>query len=135
MFLDTSALKAVYDVDDEHHPEASALMDSIKARTTEVSSFLTSDYVLDEAITLTRFALNHGKALELADAVLSSKFVRVVYVGKDVFASALEMFRQRDDKEWSFTDCVSFALMESEEVKAAFAFDPHFEQAGFGTMP
>ena len=102
---------------------------------TGVSSFLTSDCVLDEAITLTRLTLNCGKALELADAVLSSKFVRVVYVGKDVFTSALETFRQRDGKEWSFTDCVSFALMKSEEVKAVFAFDPHFEQAGFGTIP
>jgi uncharacterized protein len=134
-FLDTSALKAEFDAEDAHHEEARSMMDRISARKTEISSFLTTDYILDEAITLTRFAHSQAKALELADATLSSKFVQVVYVGEEAFDSGLSLFRQHKDKEWSFTDCVSFALMGSAGVRTAFAFDPHFKQAGFDVVP
>ena len=110
-------------------------MERIRERKTGITSFVTTDYVLDEAITLTRFAHSQEKAVELADATLSSRFTRVVYVGEELFASALKAFRQHGDKEWSFTDCASFALMKAEGVKAAFTFDPHFKQAGFDILP
>ena len=135
MFVDSAALKADYDSGDDHHAEARELMARIQARKTEISSFLTTDYVLDEAITLTRFAHSHGKAVELADATLASRFVRVVYTGEELFSAAKKVFRQRADKEWSFTDCVSFAAMRAEGVRTAFTFDGHFKQAGFDALP
>lgn len=32
------------------------------------------------------------------------------------------------DKGWSFTDCVSYAVIERLRIKKAFAFDRHFRQ-------
>jgi predicted nucleic acid-binding protein len=37
-------------------------------------------------------------------------------------------------KEFSFTDCTSFALMERMRITTAFAFDIHFHQYGRFTI-
>ncbi|MGL5034261.1 MAG: type II toxin-antitoxin system VapC family toxin, partial [Microcystaceae cyanobacterium] len=41
------------------------------------------------------------------------------------------LYRQRIDKEWSLTDCISFVTMERQDILHAFTSDRHFEQAGF----
>jgi uncharacterized protein len=38
---------------------------------------------------------------------------------------------QYDDKNFSFVDCVSFAVMHEHSLSRAFAFYKHFTQAGF----
>ena len=43
----------------------------------------------------------------------------------------MELFDSRPDKLWSLTDCISFVLMQDQNVNAALAADRHFEQAGF----
>ena len=43
---------------------------------------------------------------------------------------AREIFEGFTDKEWSFTDCVSYAVIERLEIEKAFAFDDHFRQFG-----
>lgn len=41
------------------------------------------------------------------------------------------LYRQRSDKEWTLTDCISFALMKRRNITHAFTSDHHFEQAEF----
>lgn len=135
IFVDTSALKAFYDEDDDQHEEARRFMKAVGAKELPVRTFVTSDYVMDETLTLVRFAHSHLKAVELANAIYSSKATRVVFIGEEIFNRALALFTERSDKPWSFTDCVSFSLMKQLDLTTAFAFDPHFEQAGFQTLP
>lgn len=135
LFVDTSAFKAFYDEDDENHGKARRFMDAVASKEVAVRGFITSDYVLDETVTLVRFAHSHSKALEFARTVVSSKATRVLYVGQENFLKALDLFSESSDKEWSFTDCVSFILMRNLNLTTAFAFDPHFQQAGIHTLP
>jgi predicted nucleic acid-binding protein len=135
VFVDSSALKANYDVGDDYHEQAVELMRKIVSRETDISSFVTTDYVLDEAVTLTRFAHSHRKAVELAEAALASKFMRIIFSDKALFSEAMRIFKQHSDKEWSLTDCVSFATMKKLEIRTAFTFDAHFKQFGFLTIP
>jgi len=110
-------------------------MQDTASRKSNVSSFLTTDYVLDEAVTLTRFAFSHSKAVELIDAARSSKFLRIVYSEENLFSEGVEFFRLHSDKEWSLTDCISFAVMKKFSLRMAFTFDAHFKQAGFAIVP
>lgn len=135
VFVDSSALKAVYDSGDDFHSRASELMRKIAARDTDVTGFVTTDYVLDEAVTLTRFAHSHAKAVELAEATMASKFMKVVFCDEELFSEGMETFKRHSDKEWSLTDCVSFAAMKRHGIRKAFTFDAHFKQAGFASIP
>ena len=110
-------------------------MKAIGAKEVPVRTLITSDYVMDETLTLIRFAHSHSKAVEFANAVSASNATKIVFVEEDLYGNALELFTQHADKPWSFTDCVSFALMKHIELTTAFTFDPHFQQAGFQTLP
>ncbi|MFW6111111.1 MAG: type II toxin-antitoxin system VapC family toxin [Thermoproteota archaeon] len=48
---------------------------------------------------------------------------------------AWEIFKKYQDKDFSFTDCTTFAMMEEEALSTAFTFDPHFQQYGFRMVP
>ncbi len=135
MFVDTSAWKAFYDEEDELHEKARGFMRVVSAKEVPVRLLVTSDYVMDETLTLVRFAHSHSKAVEFAKAASSSKAMRLLFVGEEIFNEALGLFSEHKDKEWSFTDCVSFTLMRHLNLTTAFAFDPHFQQAGFQTLP
>jgi predicted nucleic acid-binding protein len=56
-------------------------------------------------------------------------------IDDEVWETAWEMFQAYRDKEWSFTDCTSFVLMQQHHLWQVFAFDHHFEQAGFQLWP
>jgi len=60
-------------------------------------------------------------------------FVAVLNVLADV-ARAWRIFQQYKDKGFSFTDCISFAVMERHKIRAAFAFDEHVRQYGRFTV-
>ena len=135
IFVDTSAWKAFYDEKDDMHGEARDFMKAVAAKEVPVRLLVTSDYVMDETLTLVRFAHSHAKAVEFANAVSTSRAIRLFFAGEETFNKALAMFIEHHDKPWSFTDCISFQLMKQLELTTAFAFDPHFQQAGFQTLP
>jgi len=42
--------------------------------------------------------------------------------------------KDREDKEWGLTDCISFIVMEDHGLTDALTTDEHFEQAGFRAL-
>lgn len=61
--------------------------------------------------------------------------VRSLWLEPEIEKEAWRIFKTHKDKEYSFTDCTSFTLMELHAVKNAFAYDAHFRQYGFITHP
>jgi len=96
---------------------------------------VTTDYVIDEAMTLLRSRRNLKAATSFIDKVRSSNSVKIAWVDASLFEKALTIFRGSERKEWSFTDCASFALMKQLSITEAFAFDMHFEEFGFEVHP
>jgi len=133
IFVDTSAWYALEVEDDENHASALALREEL--RKGRYGALLTSDYILDEVITLLRIRKGVEPSFKFANKVLRSKSVSIIWINGLIFDAALKLLKQRPDKKWSFTDCTSFIIMSQLNVKEAFAFDQNFEQAGFTRVP
>jgi predicted nucleic acid-binding protein len=92
--------------------------------------FLTTEYVVDETVTLLLVRHSHAAAVDLLDTIERSEALRLEWIGPARFHAAGALFRRHADKEWSFTDCVSFVTMRELQVRDAFTTDHHFKQAG-----
>jgi predicted nucleic acid-binding protein len=62
---------------------------------------------------------------------LPAASVTVIRVDPEDERRAEAIIRQYDDKDFSYVDATSFAIMERLGVQHAFAFDRHFVQFGF----
>ena len=100
--------------------------DKLRKGDTAFRTLYTSNYVVDETLTLLRMHCGHGVAVSFRRSLEASKLVRVLWVTEDMEKAAWRIFEKHSDKEYSFTDCTSFALMETEAIRNAFAFDEHF---------
>ena len=58
----------------------------------------------------------------------------VVGFDPKVQQAGFDLYESRLDKDWSLTDCVSFAVMTQRGLTEALTADHHFEQAGFRAM-
>ncbi len=133
IFVDTSAWYAVEVADDVNHEAACKFLAEIASGKHGVS--VTTDYVLDETLTLLRSRRDLASASCFIDKIRKSRSVRVFWIDESLFEKALDVFRKSDCKSWSFTDCTSFALMRDLSVSEAFTFDAHFKEAAFRTLP
>ena len=128
LFVDTSAWLALNDRNDQYHGEA--VSRSAKIRQQKIQ-LVTSEYVLDESITIIRYRVSHRAAVIFGDALMSSTIVSIEDIADVERLKAWALFKKYGDKELSFTDCTSFALMMKLGLQKAFAFDDHFKQIGF----
>jgi predicted nucleic acid-binding protein len=74
---------------------------------------------------------DHADFLALYDSLRSDRRVKMVRLTADLLEKGIERFRNRPDKDWPLTDCISFVVMEEENIREALTGDQHFEQAGF----
>lgn len=133
-FVDTSAFYALEDSDDQHHEEAGEIRRAIKRGDLSVRRLYTSNFVLDETLTLLRMNLGHGHAVDFGERLKESEIVALTRIDEELEERAWEIFKAHGDKKYSFTDCTSFALMEELSVNRTFAFDENFEQYGFSAL-
>jgi predicted nucleic acid-binding protein len=133
IFVDTSAWYAVEVEDDVNHEAACKFLSEIAMG--KRGAAVTTDYVLDETLTLLRSRRTLTSACAFIDKIRKSKSVRVFWIDEDLFERATNIFRKSERKSWSFTDCTSFALMRDLSVSEAFTFDNHFREAGFQLLP
>jgi len=135
LFVDTSAFVALEDEDDKKHKIALNYREKIRREETPFRALYTSNYILDEMFTLLRLKLSHQAAVAFGENLRRSKILRILRVSPTIEENAWKIFKKFSDKDFSFTDCTSFALMEHEAISTAFTFDEHFRQYGFQTVP
>jgi uncharacterized protein len=128
VFVDTSAWLALADKADQYHLTAAEKSMAIKNQKAEL---VTSEYVVDESITIIRYRVSHAAAVTFGDALWKSRLVSVEDVTEQDRQTAWDSFRKYADKSLSYTDCVSFSLMKRLRIRKAFTFDSHFAHMGF----
>lgn len=73
----------------------------------------------------------HQAAVAFLDVLSRSPRLHVEHVTDQLELQALSWLRQRDDREFSFIDATSFAVMRRRSVHDALAFDGDFAAASF----
>jgi uncharacterized protein len=99
------------------------------------SVLVTTDYVIDETLTLIRLRLNLAAAEEWWAQLEGSSRLRWEWIGMARAEKAREVFFHHRDKSYSFTDCTSFVVMKELKLKQALTTDRHFRQMGFEVLP
>ncbi|OGP76463.1 MAG: hypothetical protein A2V86_12650 [Deltaproteobacteria bacterium RBG_16_49_23] len=94
------------------------------------SPLITSDYILDELLTLLKIRESYTIAVAAGKVLTEEKICQIIKITPDDFTRAWHVFIQFSDKGWSFTDCTSKVIMERSGTSIAFSFDEHFEQFG-----
>lgn len=87
--------------------------------------------MIDELATLLGRIAGYHYAADRIDDLYASESIEVLASTRDDEVEAIRWMRKYSDKEISFTDCISFALMRRLGIHAAFTFDRHFRDAGF----
>jgi predicted nucleic acid-binding protein len=128
VFMDTAGFLALWDSGDQHHAAALRLQQELIRKRRH---FLTTEYVADETITLLVMRHSHRAAVDFLDTIERSEALRLEWIDPARFHAAAVAFLKHGDKQWSFTDCVSFAVMHELRIRDAFTTDHHFRQAGF----
>ena len=129
LFVDTSAWFAFVNRGDRDHAKVRRLLAAHAGR------LVTTNFVFDETVTLCARRAGHAAAVRLGEAVLDARLVDLVRVGHEDETRAWDLFRRRSDKDYSFTDCVSFVVMRRLAITRAAALDEDFREEGFLVLP
>ena len=125
IFIDTGAFLALYLKRDQYHRQAAKAFPSLPR------PLATSNHVIDELATLLGRIAGYRFAADRIGDIYDSQSVDVLASTRHDEIDAIQWMRKYADKEISFTDCVSFAMMRRFKIGAAFTFDRHFRDAGF----
>jgi predicted nucleic acid-binding protein len=130
VFIDTSAFYALLDRDDENHRKAkNAWVDLLKNEDTLV----TNNYVLVEAFALIQHRLGIDAVRGFQNDILP--LLNIEFVFPELHRSGVSALLLASRRNLSLVDCVIFEMMRTLEIKMTLAFDPHFKEQGFNTLP
>jgi len=126
IFVDTSFWIASTAVDDDRHEDAKLVLERYGDQ-----ALLTSNHVRGESWTFLGRRYGHRFAVAFLDRLDRSERLSVAFVSEELETQSLRWLGRHDEREYSFVDATSFALMRSLRIKQALAFDGDFEAAGF----
>lgn len=128
VLIDTGAYFALSDRHDRHHAAAVRIFERDFGRG-RTRAFTTNVIIAE----------THALLLNRIEAATARRFVEDIFVSQTVIVrvSAADERRAREilvryvDKDFSYTDATSFAVMERLHISTVFAFDHHVAQFGF----
>ena len=72
--------------------------------------------------------------VSLVQRIVDDEDIELVPQTPQLFRTALALYRNRLDKNWSLTDCASFLIMEQRQITEALTHDRHFEQRCYSAL-
>lgn len=131
VFGDTSFFFALVAKRDPAHRSAVVAFEKLLRAGARV---ITTDYIVDETLTLTKARIDAPTSVSLLDRIERSDSIDLELVTSEKFVASKQYFRKHSDHGYSFTDCTSFVVMDDLEVRSALTTDRHFKEAGFEVL-
>lgn len=132
LFVDTSGWFGLADPRDAAHPR---LKQALEERVRGGAPIVTSNLVIAETYALLMRRIHRSAALAFLQEV-GRPPNRVVTSTTDHEARAQRDWLERyTDQDFSFTDAVSFVVMEERGIREVLGLDRRFADAGFQLLP
>lgn len=128
VFADTFYYIAFLSPSDEAHERAKAFTENYRGK------MITTECVLTELADGLAAPVTRQRCVAFIDWLRSDADITIVPVASDLFNAGLTLYRERDDKKWSLTDCISFVVMGRQGITEALTGNHNFEQAGFKAL-
>ena len=128
--IDTSALYAILDRDDQNHLSAKAIWAGLLASDEPV---LVTNYILVETTALVQHRLGVEAVRVLCGEILP--VLDVHWITETDHLQAQNALLATNRRHLSLVDCSSFHVMRGRRLQNVFAFDPHFREQGFRVVP
>jgi hypothetical protein len=131
VFIDTGIFIAYVNKKDEHHTDATTILEDIMRNRYGVP--FTSEYIFNEAVTIALYKANIAKAIDVRDLILGNAergipcFMNILSVSRGDFNESWKLFLKYADKKLSFTDCISIELMKKKGIEYIASFDSDFD--------
>ena len=129
VFVDTSALLAVLDADDQFHSRACTVWADLLERAEDL---LSTSYVLVETFALVQHRLGMEAVRTLEEDILP--VIHIHWIDETEHRAGVTALLAAGRRQLSLVDCVSFLTMRRFNLRAAFAFDRHFTEQGFEVL-
>lgn len=131
IFIDSSGFFAMLVESEDQHVKARNVLEEARRRK---RCFVTTDYVLDETVTLLVARRLPQLVPPLFDAIEASRACRIEWTDAERFHEVRRFVLKHSDQTWSFTDCLSFLVMKQFRLRDALTRDKHFQQAGLVSL-
>lgn len=130
VFIDTSALLSILDSAETNHARAKEIWERLVEQDERL---VVHNYTLVETMALVqnRLGMEAVRAFQ-QDAV---PLLEIAWVDEASHTAGVAALLAANRRQLSLVDCISFHMMRQLGLSTAFAFDPHFAQQGFHTIP
>ena len=128
VFVDTIAWLALLNISDGLHTPAQQMMHDLRQQNVQL---VTTEFALIEVADTLSAPTVRAHTVAFINGLHQLAILHILPASPSLLADGWTLYSQRPDKEWSLTDCTSFAVMTQERTTRAFTSDHHFEQAGF----
>jgi predicted nucleic acid-binding protein len=112
------------------NPSDNAHLRAVEYTTNFKGTLVTTAWVLTELADGMATPLQRERFVHFLDGIRQRHDVAVVPPDLGLFEEGVQLYRNRLDKAWSLTDCISFIVMQKQGITEALTGDHHFEQAG-----
>lgn len=131
VFLDAAYAIALSSPKDKFHKKAIKLSEEIE----DDARQMVTTYVVILEIGNSMAKLHFRQAaVDLIFSIENDPKIDIFPISDELFKRALDLYRERMDKEWGLTDCISFIVMDDLNIKEALTTDEHFKQNGFRVL-
>ena len=128
LFVDSGAWIALRSRRDQHHAAADR---AFRAAIERRLPLVTTNLIIAEIHRLTLFRAGLAPALRALERIDASPSVTVHFATNDDHVAARRWLERLAPRPVTYTDAVSFAVMEATKCTHALGFDEDFAAAGF----
>src|SRR4051794_115691 len=119
MFLDTGGLVALARPEDRLRPAARGILASA------VGPIVVTEYVLWETLNALSRVRDRERGHAMLNPLKAAPRCVIIPASARLWHAGLSLHRDRPDKDWSLTDCISFVVMKERGIVDALAHDHH----------